>query len=193
MLGEWDSAHPEAELPELLLRRRASALLANRVETDTDGGVDELHQLRAQAAQARLRLESLWTGLDLAAALVPSERAPAVGMLREVAAAAEEVGSRTLQELATRQLRMLGVRTWRRGRATGSGLTPREQEIARLVAAGASNPEIAAALFLSRKTVERHVSNVLAKLGARNRADLAARVATQDRAGGVRQVEGAPG
>jgi DNA-binding NarL/FixJ family response regulator len=46
-----------------------------------------------------------------------------------------------------------------------------------LIAEGASNPEIAQQLFLSRKTVERHVSNVLKKAGARNRAELAARVA----------------
>jgi len=52
-------------------------------------------------------------------------------------------------------------------------LTPRELEVARLVVEGASNPEIAAQLFLSRKTVERHVSNALAKVGARNRTELA--------------------
>jgi DNA-binding NarL/FixJ family response regulator len=46
--------------------------------------------------------------------------------------------------------------------------------MARRIAAGASNAEIAAALFLSRKTVERQVSNVLAKSGLRNRAELAA-------------------
>lgn len=55
-------------------------------------------------------------------------------------------------------------------------LTEREQVIAHLIAGGASNPEIATRLFLSRKTVERHVSNVLRKAGVRNRAELAARV-----------------
>jgi DNA-binding NarL/FixJ family response regulator len=69
-------------------------------------------------------------------------------------------------------LRKLGVRTWRR-RGDGAPLTERELEVARLVAAGESNPDIALALFVSRKTVERHVSNVLLKLGARNRTELA--------------------
>jgi DNA-binding NarL/FixJ family response regulator len=65
------------------------------------------------------------------------------------------------------------VRTWRRGPGRGV-LTDREQVIARLIAVGASNPEIADRLYLSRKTVERHVSNVLRKAGVRNRAELAA-------------------
>ena len=54
-----------------------------------------------------------------------------------------------------------------RRRAHGSlaeGLTAREAEVLRLVAAGRSNPEIAAALFLSKKTVARHLSNIFTKL-----------------------------
>ena len=92
---------------------------------------------------------------------------------------ADESGAQTIAAVAEKRLRALGVRTWRRGAGGGGGgaLTERERAIARLVAEGASNPEIALQLFLSRKTVERHVSNVLKKVGARNRADLAARVA----------------
>ena len=48
--------------------------------------------------------------------------------------------------------------------------------MAELVAGGATNREIADLLFLSPKTVERHVSNVLKKLGARNRTELASRL-----------------
>jgi non-specific serine/threonine protein kinase len=52
-------------------------------------------------------------------------------------------------------------------------LTQREREVARLVAAGKSNREIAATLVVSLRTVEAHVTHVLAKLGLRSRAQLA--------------------
>jgi DNA-binding NarL/FixJ family response regulator len=77
-----------------------------------------------------------------------------------------------------RLLRSLGVRTWRRS-GDGAPLTARELEIAGLVAAGDSNPDIASRLFLSRKTVERHVSNILLKTGARNRTELAGRLGAE--------------
>jgi DNA-binding NarL/FixJ family response regulator len=58
-------------------------------------------------------------------------------------------------------------------RAPG-GLSPREIEVLRLVAAGRSNPEIAAALVLSEKTVARHLSNIFAKLDVGSRTAAAA-------------------
>ncbi|MQA28196.1 MAG: helix-turn-helix transcriptional regulator, partial [Micromonosporaceae bacterium] len=58
-------------------------------------------------------------------------------------------------------------------RAPG-GLSPREIEVLRLVAAGNSNPEIAAALVLSEKTVARHLSNIFAKLDVGSRTAAAA-------------------
>jgi len=54
------------------------------------------------------------------------------------------------------------------------GLTARETEVLRLVAAGRSNREIAAELFISGKTASLHVSNILAKLGAASRTEAAA-------------------
>jgi DNA-binding NarL/FixJ family response regulator len=107
-----------------------------------------------------------------------------VEVLRRAADEAAELGAITEQQVAEQTLRSLGVRTWRRG-ATAEQLTDRERRITALIASGASNPEIAQELFLSRKTVERHVSNVLKKVGVRNRAELAARAAELD-------IEGAP-
>lgn len=53
-------------------------------------------------------------------------------------------------------------------------LTVRELEVLRLMTTGCSNPEIARALVLSTKTVERHLANVYAKIGARNRVEATA-------------------
>jgi DNA-binding NarL/FixJ family response regulator len=51
-------------------------------------------------------------------------------------------------------------------------LTPREQEVVKLIAEGHTSEEIAETLVISKKTVERHRANILEKLGMRNRVDL---------------------
>jgi DNA-binding NarL/FixJ family response regulator len=57
------------------------------------------------------------------------------------------------------------------------GLSPQELAIARVVASGATNREVAAELVVSVKTVEHHLTAVYAKLGVRSRTELAARMA----------------
>ena len=59
-------------------------------------------------------------------------------------------------------------------REAPGGLTLREMEVLRLIAAGQTNKEIGATLVISEHTVARHVQNMLAKLGCPSRAALAA-------------------
>jgi DNA-binding CsgD family transcriptional regulator len=73
-----------------------------------------------------------------------------------------------------------GARRAGEARAGGAdGLTERERDVAELVARGRTNREVAAALFLSEKTVENHLSRVYAKLGLRSRAELVAALGAQ--------------
>ena len=60
------------------------------------------------------------------------------------------------------------------GRVRPAGLTERELEVLKLVAEGRSNPDIARALVLSHKTVERHLSNIFTKLDVPSRTAAAA-------------------
>ena len=59
-------------------------------------------------------------------------------------------------------------------RTSPDGLTARERDVLDLICAGASNRRIAQQLFISEKTVSIHVSRILAKLNASNRAEAAA-------------------
>jgi DNA-binding CsgD family transcriptional regulator len=177
-LEEWEHLQANKRPRDELISRRVHGLLNERE------GPRLLESALHDAEELDLVLDALWTRIDLGTALVETDRARAKAVLTVDAETATEIGARTEQQLAERRLRALGVRTWRRG--PGSELlTERERAVARLIAAGASNPEIAQELFLSRKTVERHVSNLLRKVGVRNRAELAARVAELE-------VEGAP-
>jgi DNA-binding NarL/FixJ family response regulator len=83
-------------------------------------------------------------------------------------------------EAARTTFRALGAKAAEReadallGSGNPGGLTDREMEVLRLVATGSSNPEIAAALVLSEKTVARHLSNIFTKLDVRSRTAAAA-------------------
>jgi DNA-binding CsgD family transcriptional regulator len=83
---------------------------------------------------------------------------------------------------ADARLRSYGIRRGTRGRrrrpASGwMALTDTERKVAALLAEGLSNPEIASRMFTSRRTIQFHVSNILAKLGLSSRVELAAMIA----------------
>ncbi|SDF29431.1 regulatory protein, luxR family [Blastococcus aurantiacus] len=119
------------------------------------------------------RARSRWRLAE--ALLATGDRAGAA----EQAAAAHEVAVRlgatplrtALEGLARRgRLDVAGVRTV----DVGAVLTPREAEVLRLLAAGRTNRQVGAELYISEKTASVHVSNILAKLGANGRTEAVA-------------------
>jgi DNA-binding CsgD family transcriptional regulator len=82
----------------------------------------------------------------------------------------ESLGAKLWTERARAELARIGGR-----RAIGNELTPSERKVATLVAEGHTNREVAAALFLTERTIESHLSRTYAKLGVRSRAELAHR------------------
>ncbi|HEV2375885.1 MAG TPA: LuxR C-terminal-related transcriptional regulator, partial [Streptosporangiaceae bacterium] len=112
------------------------------------------------------------------AAMLAGDRDGAQQRLRRAIDLADQLGARPLREEAAalgRSARLpLGAGDGDRHVPPRLGLTARESEVLRLVAAGRSNPEIAAELFISAKTASVHVSNILAKLGVGSRGEAAA-------------------
>ncbi|MFL5841193.1 MAG: AAA family ATPase [Thermoleophilaceae bacterium] len=158
---------------------RAGALLAiaehhgQRAEELARAALADSQRIGAALDGARSRLL-------LGRALAQSDRDAAIAELMAAAQDAATAGGDRVHDEAVRQLRRLGRRVGRGGaRASGEGyasLSAREHEIAELVAAGSTNREIAARLYLSEKTVERHMSHIFSKLGVRRRAEVAAQV-----------------
>ena len=102
-------------------------------------------------------------------------RADARTSLRAALEGFEAVGSELWADRARAELRATGERARRRDPSTLDDLTPQEFQVARLVATGLTNRDVAARLFLSPKTIETHLSKVFRKTGVRTRAELAHR------------------
>ena len=145
--------------------------------TNVTGPYADLMAGNATAAAAS------WTRLgcryDAAIALVSSDEPM---HQRQALAEFQRLGARPAAALAARRLREQGVRSVPRGPrpATASnpaGLTRREAEVLALIQQGESNADIAARLFLSEKTVHKHVSAILRKLGISRRGQAASAAA----------------
>jgi DNA-binding NarL/FixJ family response regulator len=114
------------------------------------------------------------------------DKSRAVTELQRAAAVFDTCGALRYREAAERELGKLGRRPYRRTRPgatdeTGvASLTERELQVARLVVDRKTNPEIAAELFLSKKTVERHLHNIFRKMDVPSRVALARAVERSD-------------
>jgi DNA-binding NarL/FixJ family response regulator len=111
----------------------------------------------------------------------------AVTQLERAVSELDRVGALRFRAAAERELRKLGrhihhrTRPGHPGEAGVASLTERELQIARLIVDRRTNPQIAAELFLSPKTIETHVRNLFHKLGVSSRVDVARAVERADR------------
>ena len=130
-------------------------------------------------ARVDAALSRVLAGRALAAA---GDTGRAQGELERAAAALDDCGALRYRDATEREWRKLGGHPPTRARAkaaSGEGLdalSRREREVARLVVDRRTNPEIAAELFLSVKTVEAHMRNMFRKLDVSSRVELARKV-----------------
>lgn len=182
--GRADEARPLIDDELALARSRGVTWViggALRVKGLVEGGESGIAALEEAVAVLRsspFRLESARANVDLGAALRRgNRRAEARAYLETGLELAARCGSTTLSERAGTELAATGARP-RRVFVTGpDSLTVAERRVAELAAAGHSNPEIAQALFVSRKTIETHLSRVYQKLEITSRTAIAAALA----------------
>ena len=157
----------DAPAPRAVLAR-CRGLLGGRAQADRHfGEALRLHRKQENPLdEARTRLTF---GEHLRRTGRPAAARP---HLRSAMEAFDSLGARLLADRAAEELRASGEVGRRRPPGAIGDLTPRERQVARLAAAGYSNGEVAARLFLSQKTVEYHLHKVFTKLGVTSRTDL---------------------
>jgi DNA-binding NarL/FixJ family response regulator len=131
-----------------------------------DRAIELFREIELPLEEARARTRA-------AAALEAVEPELAERHLSTALRICQRLGARADTELITARLRELGVSAESRPRLPGP-LTARENEVLHLLADGLTNADIARRLFISPKTAEHHVGNLLRKLGLRSRTEAAA-------------------
>src|SRR5579875_446526 len=185
-LGEAEAAIDE--LDAALAHRSATALVS-------------VARLRARLAAAKGHLDLSTAGFEEASTLASApnspipplevarlqlqhsrvlraagRRAEAVAKVRAARTRLADLGARTYVAACDQELAACGAAVRPETGAEALGLTPAELAVARLVAAGRANREVAAQLFVSVKTVEFHLAHIFTKLGVRSRRALADRL-----------------
>jgi DNA-binding CsgD family transcriptional regulator len=157
------------------------ALHAAALVDDGRRRLELLQEAASVLESSPARLEYARAVTDFGAALRrANRRAASRDPLREGLDVADACGASALAERVRQELRAAGGRP-RRPRISGvDALTASERRIAAMAAEGLSNPEIAQALFITKKTVESHLSNAYRKLDIHSRTELPA--ALRDRA-----------
>jgi DNA-binding CsgD family transcriptional regulator len=187
------AAATEAVLP-LALERNSRSLVGELVDWRRRAGLGpqiptgsvgpSVVQPARQWARAAERWRRLGCPYEAALALADADQEEP---LRRALEELQRLGARPAADVVARRLRELGVRRLPRRprRATAAnpaGLTPRELEVLALLGDDLRNADIAARLHIADKTVDHHVSAILAKLGVGSRRE-AARVATERQIG----------
>jgi DNA-binding NarL/FixJ family response regulator len=172
-----DLATIARDMPTLPLRgsaRAAAGLVAARMG-EIAAAQDAFEDAIEAFDEAGAPFEASQSRVELALVLGRADQTEAA--LREIRRAIKAL---SVLHAEAAMKRAAGVETQLQApapRADTSGLSRRELEVIRLIAAGGSNPRIASRLFISDHTVHRHVANILDKLNVRSRSAIVAKAA----------------
>jgi DNA-binding CsgD family transcriptional regulator len=168
LLTSWEAAAERLDRPWVL----ASARRCRGLVASARGEVEQAETLFVDAASMNEAIGNQYGRAQTLLALgVVRRRARQKRAAREAIESAlsdfEEVGARGWADKARGELGRIG------GHTRTEGLTPAERRVATLVAAGKTNREVAATLFLGERTVASHLTRIYSKLGVRSRTELA--------------------